>query len=402
MNCSDASTKPWVATTVNLPLYMDNHSTTPLDPRVLDAMLPFFLQVFGNPSTATNLHGQAAREAVETARGKIADAAGSETSEVIFTSGATESINTVLRGVGRGVPLHELRLVTCQTEHSAVLDTCAVLEARGAQVTRLPVNSVGMIDLAQLEDALVKRPHLLSLMHANNETGVVFDIEAIGALCRAHDCLFHVDAAQSFGKIPIRFRDWQIDFMSISGHKLYAPKGVGCLLIRRQVPPLRIQPLITGGGQERGIRSGTINVPAVVGLGRAAELAGAEMEQEQQMVGSLRTQLLDELRSGISGLIVNGSMQHRLAGNLNISIPGIDGHLLLPSLKERLSVSSGSACQSGKHQASHVLAAMGVSNALAQSSLRFGLGRFHTAADTAFAAATVIDVVRQLRSPSSP
>lgn len=382
---------------MKLPIYLDNHSTTRVDPRVLDAMLPYFTEHFGNAVSTAHEYGWAARDAVQTARAQVAGLARCEASEVIFTSGATESINLVLKGIARQRSWGTVHIVTCVTEHSAVLDTCGYLESLGARVTRLPVQSDGTLDLALLEQALLAGADILSLMHANNEIGTIHPIEAIGQLCRQHGVLFHVDAAQSFGKIPIKFCNGDVDFLSISGHKLYAAKGVGCLLVKRRIPPLRLAPLIHGGGHERGFRSGTLNAPGIVALGRAAEICAAEMADERSRTTILRDILLDKLRQGIPDILVNGGMKARLAGNLNVSFDGIDGHFLLPALRKYISVSSGSACTSSHPKPSHVLAALGRSNELGQSSLRFGIGRFNTEEEILYAADATVAVVRDLR-----
>lgn len=382
---------------MQIPVYLDCHSTTPVDPQVVKAMVHCLEQNFGNASAAINRHGRAALEAVETARAQIATLAGAEPTEVIFTSGATEAINTVLRGIGRGKSWSDVHIVTCQTEHSAVLDTCQYLEHLGAKITRLPVNSAGHIDLDQLDSILRSGATLLSIMHANNETGVIHPIAEIAARCKQHNCLFHVDAAQTFGKLPITFRADQIDFLSISGHKLYAPKGIGALLIRRQTPPLRITPLIHGGGQERGIRSGTINVPGVVALGKAAELCHTQMASEQTHIARLRNLLLQLISAELPEHFINGCMEHRLHGNLNISFAGLaEPHLLLPRLQNKISVSSGSACKSGTQKPSYVLSAMGIPDDLATASLRFGISRFNTEEEIRYAARTTIETVKSL------
>jgi len=362
---------------MQLPIYLDNHATTQVDPRVVEAMLPCFTDNFGNPASSSHPYGWKAKELVEQARAQVAALAGCDSQEVIFTSGATEAINLALKGIARQQSWSDIHIVTCVTEHSAVLDTCSYLESKGAQITRLPVDRQGNINLDELSRILNQRPTLLSLMHANNETGLIHPLDAIGELCKADNVLFHVDTAQSIGKIPVKFADWNIDFMSISGHKLYGPKGIGSLLVRRKMPPLRLTPQIHGGGHERGFRSGTLNVPGIVGLGKACEIARAEMDKEAHASLKLRDRLLNGLRT-IPGLLVNGSMENRLPGNLNISLPGVESQRLLPALRDHISVSSGSACTSAHPRPSHVLAAMGVPDVLAASSLRFGIGRFNT------------------------
>lgn len=385
---------------MQIPVFLDANATTPVDPRVVEAMLPCFVENFGNASSVTNRHGQAALELLEKARAEVALTAGGEPGEVVFTSGATESINTVIQGIARGKAWRDIHIVTAATEHSAVLDTCAAVEARGAKITRLPVDHLGHLDLEALDHAMKAAGPgaLVSLMHANNEIGTIHPIEQIAALCHTHGCLLHVDAAQSFGKIPLEFRAWGVHFLSISGHKIYGPKGAGALLIRRQIPPLRLQPLLFGGGQERSVRSGTVNMPGAVGLGTAARLARLEMAGESQRTKALRDRLLDRLRTELEGITVNGGLDHRLPGNLNISFAGlVSPELLLPRLQDAISVSSGSACKSAARGPSHVLLALGINPELALANLRFGIGRFTTVEEIDFAAGTVIDTVKSLR-----
>jgi len=384
---------------MQLPIYLDNHATTQVDPRVVEAMLPCFTENYGNPASSSHPFGWKARELVKLARSQVAGLVGCEPSEVLFTSGATESINLVLKGIARQLSLKEIHIVTCTTEHSAVLDTCSFLESQGARISRLPVDSHGNIDLDNLSRVLEQRPALLSLMHANNETGLLHPIQDIGHLCKQNGVPFHVDAAQSFGKIPVQFHSWHIDFMSISGHKLYAPKGTGCLIVRRRVPPLRLTPLIHGGGHERGFRSGTLNVPGIVGLGKACEIARAEMGVESHASAKLRDRLLHGLRT-IPGLLVNGPMEDRLPGNLNISLPGVESQRLLPALRDHISVSSGSACTSAQPRPSHVLAAMGIPDELAASSLRFGIGRFNTEEEIDYTLSVLPRLIMELHPTS--
>jgi cysteine desulfurase len=282
-----------------------------------------------------------------------------------------------------------------------VLDTCDYLETQGARITRLAVNRDGTLPLETLQASLSSRVDLVSLMHGNNEVGTIHPVKAISEICKSRGSLLHVDAAQSYGKIPIKFSNWGIDYLSISGHKLYAPKGVGCLLIRRQTPPLRLLPLFHGGGHERGFRSGTLNVPGIIGIGKAAELCSMEMTAESDRIEGLRNQLRSQLESQIPGLIINGTMQSRLPGNLNVSIPGIEGQNLLPALRNHFSASSGSACTSAHQKPSHVLAALGQTEEFAQSSIRFGIGRFNTEDEIIYAAETLASVVKHLRAEKS-
>lgn len=382
---------------MRLPVYLDNHATTRVDERVVEAMLPFFTESYGNAASKSHPYGWTALEAVDHARGQIAQLAGAEPGEVIFTSGATEAINLVLKGIARNRPWSDVRIITWTAEHSAVLDTCHYLESLGAEIVRLSVRPDGTLDLDLLKSELDRGASLVSVMSANNEIGTIHSIDEIGRLCREAGVPLHVDAAQTFGKIPLDFGNGLVDFMSISGHKLYAPKGIGCLFVKRRIPPLRLTPLIHGGGHERGFRSGTLNVPGIVALGKAAEICRETMAEESAHIAQLRDSLLEQLQSQIPGLRINGTMESRLAGNLNISISDVEGHLLLPALRDSISVSSGSACTSASPKPSHVLAAMGVPDALAQASLRFGIGRYNTAEEIAFATITLTAVVKKLR-----
>lgn len=376
---------------------MDNHATTAVDSRVLETMLPFFSVEYGNAASTAHPYGWKAKEAVEHSRLQIANLVGAESSEVIFTSGATESINCVIKGIARNKPWNAVRIVTCVTEHSAVLDTCAYVESLGAEIVRLLVKSDGTLDLEQLKAALSIETDLVSLMHANNEIGTISPIDEIGAICKDAGARLHVDAAQSFGKLSINFANGLVDFMSVSGHKLYAPKGIGCLFVKRRNPPLRLTPLIHGGGHERGFRSGTLNVPGIVGLGAAAEICSEVMKAESSRITELRDLLLKLLSEAIPDIQINGTMKNRLPGNLNVSFIGIEGQLLLPELRNSVSVSSGSACTSASTRPSYVLAALGVPDNLAQASLRFGIGRFNTEEEIHFAAAAVVNAIHKLR-----
>lgn len=380
------------------PVYLDNHATTPVDPRVVQVMLPYLTDHIGNAASTAHPYGWKAKEAVESARAQIANLARAEPGEVTFTSGATESINLVMKGIARNRPWSELHIVTWVSEHSAVLDTCTYLEGLGARIIRLPINNDGSIRLDEFKHAIGSGATLVTLMHANNEIGTVYPIDNVGEICQSNGIPFHVDAAQTFGKIPVNFSNGRIDFMSISGHKFYAPKGVGCLLIKRRNPPLRLTPLIHGGGHERGIRSGTVNVPGVVAMGEAAHICANEMEMEAQRITFLRNLLLSRLMSNTGNIVVNGSLEQRLPGNLNISISGVEGQLLLPALRNHISVSSGSACTSAHPRPSHVLSAIGCSDELSQASIRFGIGRFNDEQEIEFGADTLKNVVEKLRA----
>lgn len=376
---------------------MDHHSTTPVDERVLTAMLPFFLQEFGNASSRTHPYGWRAAEAVEHARGQVAALVGAETKEVVFTSGATESINVALIGAARNFRGKKDHVVTCVTEHSATLDTCKYLQSDGIRVTYLPVQPDGTLDLELLRAAVDDGTFLISLMHANNEVGTVHPVEKVGEIAEAAGVLFHVDAAQSCGRIALKILAANIDLLSISAHKLYGPKGVGALVVRRRTPRMRIAPLHHGGGHERGIRPGTLNVPGIVGLGAACDIALREMEGEALRLRALRDRLLGKLQAQIDGVSVNGTMENRLPNNLNVSFAGVEGESLIVALRDVAAVSSGSACTSAKQEPSHVLAAMGISKELVHSSIRFGLGRANTPEQVDLVAEQVAGAVKRLR-----
>ena len=385
------------------PVYLDHHATTPVDPRVLEAMLPYFGPRFGNAASRSHRFGWEAEKAVEHARRRIAELAGAAPREIVFTSGATESINLALKGAMeacRGCGNH---LITMATEHRAVLDTARRLERSGCELTVLPCGSDGLLDLDLLQRAIRPETVLVSIMHANNEIGVVQPVSAIGAICRSRGVLFHCDAAQSFGKIPLNVADDQIDLLSLSAHKLYGPKGVGALLIRRQRGAVPITAQMDGGGHEFGFRSGTLNVPGIVGFGEACAIAAAEMPDEAEIARALRERLWRQLASALDRIRINGSMEHRLPGNLNISFAGIDAEALLMSLPE-MALSTGSACSSASVEPSHVLRALGLTPAEARSSVRFGIGRFNTQEEIDYAATRIIAAVNNLRSlaPTTP
>ena len=391
---------------MKLPIYMDHHATTPVDPRVVDAMQPYFTEHFGNAASRNHSFGWKAEEGIETARAQVADLIGARTREIVFTSGATESINLALKGVA---DRHADRdhIITWQTEHKAVLDTVKRLERRGFRVSHLPVGPDGLLDLGALEDALERaltpKTLLISLLHANNEIGVIQPIREVGGIARRHGVLFHVDAAQSFGKIPIDVEADHIDLLSISGHKIYGPKGAGALYVRRRDPRVEIAAQIDGGGHERGMRSGTLNVPGIVGLGKAGEIAAAERDTEALRVGALRDHLKQGLVNALDDVSINGSLDHRLPNNLHLSFAGVDGESLLMGLDD-VAVSSGSACTTAEPEPSHVLRALGVPEGLAHASLRFGLGRFNTEEEVDYVIEKVVAVVHRLRefSPVGP
>ena len=386
------------------PIYLDNQSSTRVDPRVLEAMLPYFTENFGNPHSTSHTYGRIAAEAVERARGEIAALINADPREVYFTSGATESNNLAIKGAAhfaRAYPQGEQgrdHIVTLQTEHKCVLESCKMLEREGFAVTYLPVEPNGLISLAALDATISPRTLLVSVMAAHNEIGVIQPLPQIGALCRSKGVLFHSDAAQAFGKIPLDVEAMQIDLLSISGHKIYGPKGVGALYVRRR-PRVRLLPLIDGGGQERGLRSGTLPTPLCVGLGRAAAIAGAEMAAEAERLCRLRDRLLTNLAPRILGLRVNGDLEHRLPGSLNLSLPGISAQALIEG-SPSIAISTGSACTSATVEPSYVLRALGLSDDLANASIRVGLGRFTTPAEVDFAADAIADAASRLAAES--
>lgn len=380
---------------VMLPIYLDNHATTPLDPRVLEAMLPYLQGRFGNPASRSHSFGWEASKAVDLARQQVARLIGAAPDEIIFTSGATESDNLAIKGVAEANRNRGKHIVTVVTEHKAVLDSCKHLEQCGFEVTYLPVRSDGLIDVGEFGGALRSDTTLVTIMAANNETGVLQPITEIGAICRERGIAFHTDAAQAAAKILINVDKQNVDLLSISAHKLYGPKGVGALYVRKG-PGLKVAPQIHGGGHEHGLRSGTLNSPGIVGLGEACELAQNELPQESCRIAGLRNRLRDRITSDLDGVSINGSIEHRVPGNLNVSFSGIQGEDLLTALDD-IAVSSGAACTSDHIEPSYVLKALGLSDDLAQASIRFGLGRFTTEPEVDYAAGRVIETVRQLR-----
>ena len=382
-----------------LPVYLDNHATTAVDPRVLQAMLPYFTEKFGNAASRSHEFGWKAEDAVENARGQIGRLIQASPREIIFTSGATESNNLAIKGVADACRDKGNHIISQATEHKAVLDTCKRLEASGCEVTYLPVHPDGLIDLENLRSAVTPKTILISIMYANNEIGVIQPIEAIGKIAKEKGILFHVDAAQAVGRIPIDVQKGGIDLLSISAHKIYGPKGVGALYVRRKDPRVELNAMIDGGGHERGMRSGTLNVPGIVGLGQACELCEKEMAQESQRLRRLRDKLKDAIANGLDGTSINGSMDHRLPNSLNVSFAGVEGDALMMGIND-VAVSSGSACTSATLEPSYVLRALGVPDELAHSSIRFGLGRFNTEEEIDYAAARVIETVKRLRELS--
>ena len=384
---------------VSLPIYMDNHATSPLDPRVLEAMMPYFTTKFGNAASRNHSFGWEAEQAVETAREQIAKLIGATAKEIIFTSGATESNNLALKGIAEMYRERGNHIITQVTEHKAILDTCKRLEKNGYRVTYLPVKADGLIDLEDLERAMDDKTILVSIMAANNEIGVLQPIREIGKLCHQKGVIFHTDAVQAVGKVAVNVIADNIDVLSLSGHKIYGPKGVGALYVRRRNPRVQIAAQIAGGGHERGMRSGTLNVPGIVGLGKACEIAFEEMDNEAAYLRGLRDRLKNKLESELDYVHVNGSMEHRLPGNLNMSFVYVEGESLLMGIND-VAVSSGSACTSATLEPSYVLKALGLGDDVAHSSIRFGLGRFNTQAEVDYVAAKVIDIVKHLRQLS--
>ena len=384
---------------VHLPIYMDNHATTPMDPRVLDTMLPYFGKIFGNAASRNHQFGWEAEQAVDLAREQIAKLINCTPKEIIFTSGATESNNLAIKGIAEMYREKGNHIITQVTEHKAVLDTCKKLEKMGYEVTYLPVETDGLISVEKLAAAITPRTILVTIMFANNEIGVIQPIPEIGKLCHEKGILFHTDAVQAVGKIPVDVQKMNIDVLSLSGHKIYGPKGVGALYVRRRNPRVQITEQINGGGHERGMRSGTLNVPGIVGLGKACEIAGTEMVEETARLTELRDYLEQKFEAALDYIHVNGNMAHHLPGNLNMSFVHVEGESLLMGIND-IAVSSGSACTSATLEPSYVLKALGLGDDVAHSSIRFGLGRFNTKAEVDYVSDKVITVVKHLREMS--
>ena len=384
---------------VKLPIYMDNHATTPVDPRVVEAMLPYFGVKFGNAASRNHAFGWIAEEAVEDARGQIAGLIGASPKEIIFTSGATESDNLAIKGVAEMFREKGNHIITQAIEHKAVLDTCKRLEKYGYEVTYLPVERDGRVNLDDLRKAITPKTILLSIMYANNEIGVINPIAEIGKIAKERGVFFHVDGVQAVGKVPVDVQRDNIDLLAISAHKIYGPKGVGALYVRRRNPRVQISAIIDGGGHERGMRSGTLNVPGIVGLGKACEICREEMAGEAARLGKLRDKLKDGLLAKLDEVYINGSMEHRLPNNLNMSFAYVEGESLLMGIND-VAVSSGSACTSATLEPSYVLKALGVGEDLAHTSIRFGLGRFNTEEEVDYVTERVAQVVKKLRELS--
>jgi len=384
---------------MKFPIYMDYHATTPVDPRVFEAMRPYFTEIFGNAASRNHSFGWQAEDAVEKARKQIASLIGATAKEIVFTSGATESNNLAIKGVAQMYAEKGNHIITAATEHKATLDTCKHLEKEGARITYLPLQTNGLIDFEQLRAAITDKTILISIMYANNEIGVLQPIAEIGKLCKERGVLFHSDATQAVGKVPVNVLTDNIDLLSISAHKMYGPKGVGVLYVRRKGPRVQLTAQIDGGGHERGMRSGTLNVPGIVGLGEACAIAQKEMPEESKRMAYLRDKLKDRLLAALDEVYINGTMEHRLPNNLNISFAFVEGESLLMGIND-IAVSSGSACTSATLDPSYVLKALGAGDDIAHSSIRFGLGRFNTEEEVDYVAAKVIDVVNKLRELS--
>jgi cysteine desulfurase len=383
---------------VKLPIYMDYQATTPMDKRVLEEMLPYFTEKFGNPHSRSHSFGWEAEEAVEHAREQVANLISANSKEIIFTSGATESNNIAIKGAAYFYRDQRNHIITVATEHKCVLDACRHLEEEGFKITYLPVSPTGLIDLQQLEDAITKQTILVSVMAVNNEIGTIQPLKEIGQICRKHNVFFHTDAAQAFGKIPLDVNELNIDLMSISGHKIYGPKGIGALYVRRK-PRIRLTPLINGGGQERGMRSGTLPTALIVGLGKAAEIAQTEMAKDYQHIKNLSDKFYNTIVKLIPDVFLNGDNQQRWPGNLNLSFAYIEGESLILAIKD-LAVSSGSACTSSSLEPSYVLRALGVEEEMAHTSIRFGIGKFTTEAEIDYAIEVIIKSINKLRDMS--
>ncbi len=384
---------------LKLPIYLDNHATTPVDPRVLEAMLPFFREKFGNAASRNHPFGWAAEEAVTIAREQVARMLNADPKEIVFTSGSTESNNIAIKGVAETYAEKGKHIITAMTEHKAVLDPCKHLESLGYEVTYLPVDKHARVRAEQVADAIRPDTILVTLMFANNEVGTIHPIADIGRICKERGVLFHTDATQATGKVDTDVQTHGIDLLSLSAHKMYGPKGVGVLYVRRRNPRVRVAPLFDGGGHERGVRSGTLNVPGIVGLGKAAEIAMQDAKKDHDHVLGLRERMSERIFKDLDFVSLNGHPEHRLAGNLNISFAYVEGEALMMGIKD-IAVSSGSACTSASLEPSHVLRAMGVGEDSVHTSIRFGLGRFNTVEEVDHAAAETIAAVKRLRELS--
>lgn len=381
-------------------IYLDSHSTTPCDPRVFEAMRPYFTEICGNPASRDHRFGREAEAAVETARAAIASLIKADPREIIFTSGTTESNNLAIKGLARQYAEKGNHIVSAVTEHKSVLESLRRLEQEGFEVTLVPVDGNGLVDPREIERAITPKTILISIMAANNEVGTIAPIAEIGRIARNKGVCFHTDAAQAFGKIPLDVEAMKIDLMSFSAHKVYGPKGIGALYVRRERPRVRLLPIVDGGGHEQGLRSGTLNVPAIVGFGRAAEIAAQEMGAEGQRVAALRDRLYQRIAASLDEVYLNGHPTLRLPGNLNLSFAYVEGEALLQELTDEIAVSSGSACASASLEPSYVLQALGVGPERLHTAIRFGVGRFNTEEEIDFAARRVVEAVKKIREKS--
>ncbi len=379
------------------PIYLDHHATTPVDAAVFDAMAPYFSEKFGNASSRSHVYGSEAEAGVDEARASVAGLIGAAPQDIIFTSGATESINLAIQGVAAFYRNRGNHIITVQTEHRAVLDCCKSLEQKGCNVTYIPVDKDGMIDVNDVESAMTGKTILVTIMYANHEIGVIHDIKAIGKIARSRNVFFHCDASQAIGSEEIDVEKLGVDLLSLSAHKIYGPKGVGALYVRRKNPRVRLAPLLHGGGHERGHRSGTLNVPGIVGLGKACDIIKNSRAKEQKRVARLRDMLKTALENGLDGLAFNGHQTQRLAGNLNVSFSGIDGRALLTQLGDHLAVSAGASCSSAIPEPSYILKAISVPYELAQATIRVGVGRYTTEDEIRIAGEYIIKAVHKLR-----
>jgi cysteine desulfurase len=389
---------------VKTPIYLDNNATTKLDPRVHEAMMPYLTDIYGNAASRNHSFGWKAEEGVDWARSTIAKYIGADEKEIVFTSGATESDNLAIKGVAEMYASKGNHIITCTTEHKAVLDTCKALERKGARVTYLPVNKEGFVNLDELREAITDKTILVTIMHANNEIGVLQDIEAIGKICHEKGVLFHTDSTQSIGKVAFDATRMNVDLASLSGHKIYGPKGVGALYVRKKNPRVKLAAQMDGGGHERGMRSGTLNVPGIVGLAKAVELCMTDMAVEVPKIQGLRDKLWKTLNASLDELYINGpdpleKPEWRLPGNLNVSFAFVEGEAMMMGIKD-IAVSSGSACTSASLEPSYILKALGVGEDLAHTSIRFGIGRFTTEEEIDYTANDVIKTVLHLREMS--
>lgn len=380
------------------PVYLDNHATTQMDPRVLETMLPYFTEVYGNAASKNHAYGRDASRAVEESRAVIAKSIGAKNQEIVFTSGATEAINLAIKGIAQASPENRKHFITVKTEHKAVLDCFQWLEENGYETTLLSVDKGGLIDLKELKSAIRKDTALISIMAANNEIGVIQPLEEIGSLCHEAGCYFMTDATQAFGKLPLNVEKMNIDLLTCSGHKIYGPKGVGALYVRRSNPHVKAACQINGGGHERGFRSGTLNVPGIVGFATAYKIAHSDMKKENARIGKMRDTLQSALLEAIPNAKVNGHMEQRVTGNLNVCFPGVESEALIIRLKDEVAFSSGSACTTAAIQPSHVLKELGMSEDDIYSSVRFGLGRFNTQVEMNRLIPEIIDAVTELQS----